>query len=172
MCHKSKRLIGGFTLIEMMVVIGIIAILGAVVIPGFRSLYRMYKTYEVYHQADTLFRTLLAYYIVMNEDSGSTPHIMNGMENCILKRFTPFLPSNSFDPQKEVSVSGTQRQLAWKSPDKTAGWRFIGCRAFCIVKKRISGGYSTIYWWDDFVKRYSKLGWTFKEAQDGTIEVS
>ena len=157
--HKAKRLIKGFTLIEMMVVIGIIAILSSVAIPGLRTLYRTYKTYEAYDQADTLIRTLTAYNLIMNTDYRSAP--MN-YKQALLEQFTPFLPSNSFDPTKYVPQTTNVRSLNWKIPDETNGWMSIGYRSFCLAQKYISGEYVTPYWWDGFVKRYTKQGCTFR----------
>ena len=73
--YGDGRLINGFTLIEMMVVIGIIAILGVIAMPGLKKIYSDYKIRETVNTIDTLASSMRSCYLVFNEtipiDTGS-----------------------------------------------------------------------------------------------------
>ena len=118
LCHKSKRLRGGFTLIELMVVIAVISVLSKTVVPFFKKAYRTYKIYEVYYQADMLLSALLSHYLIMNEDNSSA----TGYRNVILDKFTAFLPRGFFDPTKYVDSYKNSRYLNLTSPEESSGW--------------------------------------------------
>ena len=57
----------GFTLIEMMVVIGLIAIIGAWAVPGLKKAYEGFKFAETFDHLDTFRSSFRAYYLIMNE---------------------------------------------------------------------------------------------------------
>ena len=57
----------GFTLIEMMVVISLIAIVGAWAIPGLKKAYDSFKITETFDHLDTFRSSFRAFYLIMNE---------------------------------------------------------------------------------------------------------
>ena len=69
----------------MMVVIGIIAILGAVVVPGFKKIYSDFKIRETYNLIDDILSSQLSFYLTHNEWPLSTNW------NHIEARYLPFL---------------------------------------------------------------------------------
>ena len=80
----------GFTLIEMMVVIGIIAILSSFVVPGFKKAYDDFKLRESLDYIDTTMSALRSFYLIHNEGSLQSYSGTRVME----KRLLSFLPSN------------------------------------------------------------------------------
>ncbi len=62
--HNS---ITAFTLIELMVVVGIITILGVIVGPGFKKAYDDYNVTKTIDEAKALLNTVRSYYLIYNE---------------------------------------------------------------------------------------------------------
>ena len=67
---KRYPCIIGFTLIEMMVVIGLIAVVGAWAIPGLKRAYDSFKIAETFDHMTTFRSSFRAYYLIMNEFPG------------------------------------------------------------------------------------------------------
>ena len=65
--QRAKKLTSAFTLIEMMVVIGIIAIVAGWAIPGLKRVYEDFKINETFDRMDTLLSSFKAYYLIMSE---------------------------------------------------------------------------------------------------------
>ena len=65
--HTSKIKHGGFTLIEMLVVIGIIAIVSSVAVPSFRKCYQDMKMKTTFEEIDILMNGFRSYYLIHNE---------------------------------------------------------------------------------------------------------
>ena len=67
---KRYPCIIGFTLIEMMVVIGLIAVVGAWAIPGLKKAYDSFKFAETFDHLDTFRSSFTAFYLIKNEFPG------------------------------------------------------------------------------------------------------
>ena len=63
---RNKRIIG-FTLMELMVVIGIISIIGMAIGPGLKKTYQEFKINETLDITDILIKSLRSYYLIYNE---------------------------------------------------------------------------------------------------------
>ena len=73
----------------MMVVIGVIAILGAVVVPGFKKIYSDFKVMETFYFINTAMSAQRAFYLVRNE----VPFEYNtGNSGEFEERMLPFFP--------------------------------------------------------------------------------
>lgn len=57
----------GFTLIEMLVVIGMVTIVTAVALPSLRGLFQEFKINQTIEEADTLISSYRSHYLIMNE---------------------------------------------------------------------------------------------------------
>ena len=69
----------------MMVVIGIIAILGAVVVPGFKKIYSDFKIMETRHMLDSILSAMRSFYLIRSEQTWTVSH------STIEDRLLPFL---------------------------------------------------------------------------------
>ena len=79
--QRAKKLTSAFTLIEMMVVIGIIAIVAGWAIPGLKRVYEDFKINETFDHIDTFISSLKAYYLVMSEFPPDTSSDYIGTED-------------------------------------------------------------------------------------------
>ena len=80
----------GFTLLEMMVVIGIIAIITQWAVPGIKKAYEDFKVKETYSHIDTFITSFRSYYLVRSEfPADSTPDLVK-------KNYVWCLPSNFY----------------------------------------------------------------------------
>lgn len=81
---NHKRLIG-FTLLELMVVLGIISIIGIVVGPGFKKAYDDYNTTKTIDEAKALLNAVRSYYLIYNElPSDVYPSYLEKKLSCFL----------------------------------------------------------------------------------------
>jgi type IV pilus assembly protein PilA len=108
----QKRLKGGFTLIELMVVVAIIGILAAVAIPAFMKNARKAKTSEAVTNVKKLYDGARAYY---EEESNA-----RGSINPIAKQF-PRSPTTAIAPALGSCCSGSNTKCApapslWTDP--------------------------------------------------------
>ena len=80
----------GFTLIEMMVVIGVIAIVVSWAVPGIKKVYGDFRIMQTYDYIDTVLSAQRAFYLIFNEkpDLNQAPVL-----GTIELRAVPFLPA-------------------------------------------------------------------------------
>lgn len=81
----------GFTLIELMVVIGVISIVGIVIGPGLKKTYEDFKIKQTVDEVFTLINTCRAHYLIFNEFPEDT-----GKQE-IHKTLKFFMPSHFFN---------------------------------------------------------------------------
>ena len=148
----------------MMVVIGIIAILGAVVVPGFKKAYSEFKINETYALLDSLFSSLRSYYLIYNEQHG----ISGGPWGAIDERLLPFLTPTlrKFAPQYIQTNYGYRwwtfrldkgLYLFYKG---TEVYTLFVRKYFCFDKERLGDRViDRLYYLDDLLKRYQKKGY-------------
>lgn len=73
MIHRmKKRLKGGFTLIELMIVVAIIGVLAAVAIPAFMKYIRKSKTTEAIEHVKKIYEGARSYFMEESNSQGST----------------------------------------------------------------------------------------------------
>jgi prepilin-type N-terminal cleavage/methylation domain-containing protein len=65
----------GFTLIELMVVVGIVGVLSAIAIPSFAKMVRRSKTAEVASNLNAMFKDAAAYYAAERSSQGQTASV-------------------------------------------------------------------------------------------------
>ena len=92
--HKRHDSIAAFTLIELMVVIGIITIICSVVGPGFKKFYDDFYMKKTLVDAATLVSACRSYYLVYNEFPADTT------AGYIIEDLAQFVPSNLFNKTK------------------------------------------------------------------------
>lgn len=62
----------GFTLIEMLVVIGMITIVTAIALPSLKGIFEDFKFNQTIQEVDTIISSYRSYYLIMNEFPGDT----------------------------------------------------------------------------------------------------
>ncbi len=99
MIHRTARKITGFTLVELMVVIGIMAVLMAMIFPATQSLRRGNRVMTCAFQLQQISNAMKAYHF----DWGSVPPVY------ILEQDQPFNPASPpTDPYNEISDPNTE----------------------------------------------------------------
>ena len=79
----------------MMVVIGIIAILGVMVVPGIKKAYGDFKIRETYDRIDSVISSMRSFYLVFNEPPSADFYLNTHAD----PRLAPFLSARlSLDP--------------------------------------------------------------------------
>ena len=108
-----------------MVVVGIIALLGVIITPGFKKVYQDFLLQKTLSDADTLLQSWRSYYLIYNEIPGDT----NG--DYVIKEVACFLPSNLFKKTETVGTTSGESythsvyQLAVRPfNDSTFRWDF------------------------------------------------
>ena len=92
--HKRHNSIKAFTLIELMVVVGIITILGVIVGPGLKKTYDDFLMKKTLADAATLVSACRTYYLIYNE------YPTDSKSGYIVEDLAPFVPSNLFNKTK------------------------------------------------------------------------
>ena len=118
---KRHNSITAFTLIELMVVVGIITILGMIVGPGFKKAYEDFYLRKTLSDADELVQGIRSYYLIYNE---MPPDCKN---KYIAKEVAPFLSSHLFEKNKVYNKSDGEyayRLTADPFGDSSLGWDF------------------------------------------------
>ena len=147
----------GFTLIEMMVVIGIIAILSSFIVPGFKKAYDDFKIRETYAFIDDMFSFQISSYLIYSEWP------MGANDDAIPVAQLPFLSQqikkffnlNSTDYYQKICryrSSGLYKSF-YLFPNN----RFIayaGHVRLCDRPKIIED----VYYFDDLLERYRRKG--------------
>ena len=114
--HKRHNSISAFTLIELMVVVGIITILGVIVGPGLKKAYDDFYLRKTLSDADELVHGIRSYYLIYNE---MPPDYQS---KYIAKEVTPFLSSHLFEKNK--IYNNAYRLTADPFGDSTLGWDY------------------------------------------------
>ena len=138
-----------------MVVIGIIAILGAVIVPGFKKAYDDFKIRETYHNIDIVLSAIRSYCLVCSEQE--IKRGFRGLHGD--KKAVPFFPSSCVDASQYTGTS-----LAYPS-EYCKGW-LLSFYLFGEVLVQtgefgnsIRLGYRTRpYYCDDLINRYRQMG--------------
>jgi prepilin-type N-terminal cleavage/methylation domain-containing protein len=108
-----KRALQGFTLIELMVVVGIMGVLSSVAIPAFTRLVNRSKTAEIAANLDSMFKNASSYYTSERSSQGQVSSVAG---HCTVD---DALPSPSA-PQKNKQVfpgNDTFRMLGFSVAD-------------------------------------------------------
>ena len=143
----------------MMVVIGIIAILGAVAIPGFKKIYSDFKIRETYALIDDALSEEISFYLIRNEWSQTVS--WNGFE----ERTFPFLSQ-----RLRKFINGTLvylKRKGYKLPELYKGLYLFpkvdislrsGC--FSISKENYEGSeiVERVWYLENLLERYRKKG--------------
>lgn len=153
----------------MMVAIGIIAILGAVIVPGVKKAYSDFKIKETYALLDTLFSAERSFYLICNEVHGYP----SGPWGSVQEEILPFFPPQLMKFVRNFSGS-TSHGHRWRRFDLYKGLylvytgkevytHFASGVAFHINPDRVGltdeDFASRVYYMDDLVNRYKNKGY-------------
>ena len=158
----------------MMVVIGIIAILGAVVVPGFKKAYSEFKINETYALLDSLSSSMRSYYLIYNESHGVNGCPWGNVEDRLLPLLAPPLkkfavyrygtPSYGYMWWKFNLYKGLYLVYKDKEVRTEFSWKDNG-RFFCLYN--VNDGdrvFDRLYYLDDLVERYQKKGYNVSRS--------
>ena len=154
-----------------MVVIGIIAILGAVVVPGFKKIYSDFKINETYTLLDSIFSSMRSYYLIFNEKHApidGTPWYaiderLISLLSPLLKKFVGKFDKVSFGYNWYYFTPYRGFYLFYQG--KTIQNTFVLGR-FRLNKEYNGNGDMVIerlYYWNDLLERYQNKGYTTYE---------
>ena len=140
----------------MMVVIGIIAILGAVVVPGFKKIYGDFRIKKTCWMIDVVLSAERSFYLIFNEG----PKILSS--NHADKRTVSVFPSGWIDTRPSTTAYG----------GKPAGYYYRGISAtyskgaYLFVTLAGCGSKDVMidcnkkpYYYDDLMDRYERMGY-------------
>ena len=158
----TNKILSGFTLIEMMVVIGIIAILGAVIVPGFKKIYSDFRMMETYNMLDSILSSMRSFYLIRNEQTWTIYY------SKIEERLFPFLSGEWLEVKNHfwgISNYGTHPKLYdtkyvkrfYKIPDSYNPWYSTDGHKFCFRFYYKNG--EPPYYLDDLIERYRERGY-------------
>ena len=146
-----------------MVVVGIIAILGAVVVPGFKKIYGDFKIMETSGKIDRVLSAIRSAYLIYNE----------GLDFCGTsyadKRCIPFLPAGYVNSAIDQQ-SRNDRPIGFYCKGLTTfSQKLYLLTGFCIYR---SGGGNCLcldrhtkpYYFDDLMDRLERMGYTTHRA--------
>ena len=143
----------------MMVVIGIIAILGAVAIPGFKKIYSDFKIKETYAFIDDLFSFQISSYLVYNEWPIGANWDSIGVKQLpfLSQRVKKLLDLDNIDYYESNGIyryrsSGLYRGLYLFPNDRSTA--YAGHVRFTIEDSLIEN----VYYLDDLLERYRRKG--------------
>ncbi|MGX8716385.1 MAG: type II secretion system protein [bacterium] len=147
-----NKIYSGFTLLEMLVVIGIIALIATWAIPGVRRAYKDFMFRRSAENLDVIYGSIRAYYLVFNEYPDDTS------SDLIKKNVVWAFPSNFYTR----TLNGTAYYLNVRPYEEGMTLKydidnFISSRndikAFAITIKQADGtGNSTTNHWSDFLE--------------------
>ena len=152
-----------------MVVIGIIAILGAVVVPGFKKAYDDFKIRETYALLDSFFSTVRSYYLIHNEFHGMKGMTWGYSEDGFMILSSPSV--RKFFSEGEYRSRYATRKFYFRKglylfPDKYKGQSYEG-QSF----HNYGGGLflytpCDVYYMHELVERYRGRGYFVREATE------
>ena len=157
----------GFTLIEMMVVIGIIAILSSFVVPGIKKAYDDFKLRQTYDNINIVMQAMRSYYLIFNETAH--PHYGASISMVAVKA-TPFFPAGWVD-KSYIS--------RWESQDRgipeTDFCKLILPPIYLFSRGTFQVGYwgfRTVtnkkpYYWDDLLDMCAKKNYHTRVGVEG-----
>ena len=151
--HKSKRLRRGFTLIEMMVVIGIIAILSTFVVPGIKKAYTDFKLSIIFDRVDTIMSGMRSAYLIFS----APPAAVDSTYFYCDPKFAHFLPHDWVDPSKTFVQSGRE---CWRLEIPDLYTRPLSCYySLPRFEMRLCNSTSRPYYFDYLVNMSRRKGY-------------
>ena len=169
--YKPKRLRMGFTFIEMLIVICIIAVLWKVIVPGFKKAYSDFKISETYWRIDTLISAHHAFYLMLDE----APSFYSKYTASVEKRAEPFLPAGwlgtgDYDPYpsdpEKVFMKLKFYNSDWPYPYLFYyDWSRFGDFQTDLAQYTSDG--ARPYYTDELINRYKQRGYEVFDAPDG-----
>ena len=157
---KAKRLKRGFTLIEMMVVIGIIAILAMWAIPGVKKVYNDFKMRGTIDKIDMLASAMRSCYLVFNE----TIQIDGGGYGYVDLRMLPFVAGGGKRSVVDNRYGNVYVRMYFPEMELPLldYWYAVGDFYFWIgLRKDKPLGY------DEFLRKLAKKGYITQEKVTG-----
>ena len=154
----------------MMVVIGIIAILGAVVVPGFKKAYSDFKIMQTYSKIDSVISGIRSFYLILNEQ----PKIQEWGTYWVEVRMTPFLPGGWINPEDKVPTNDPEGRYGGLRfyEDKYPRLYLFKPTVFHFGNFRLRfWGDDAPYYCNDLVERYKQKGCSVTSAHNGYYHI-
>ena len=139
----------------MMVVIGIIAILGAVVVPGFKKAYSDFKIMETLYFINTAMSAQRSFYLVFNE----RPAFDYGAGRTVDTRMLPFLPRGWVDTTRHRHFNGQAYGQSWEDFYYLASFVKAYQASSDLFLVGALGVYCNFPHFEDFLKIYEQKGY-------------
>jgi prepilin-type N-terminal cleavage/methylation domain-containing protein len=112
-CMQRRRARAGFTLIELMVVVGILGTLSAIALPQFSALVRRSKTAEVPANLNSMFKGAASYYLSELSTQGQTASVAG---HCTVDDAGPS-PASASAGKQPFTADASFRALAFQIAD-------------------------------------------------------
>lgn len=158
--HYKPKATVGFTLIELMVVIGIISIMTFWAVPSMKKGYNDFCAHDAFDALDTFFSAQRANYLILNEP------VLNSNQHTFLieTSFSHFLPNKWLDPSTLTQINEHSFYNAEAKKPKYFQQEFSP-QSFAV-----SVGLSSYLLnnWNDLQEQYTNRGYSFSSFTHDT----